>query len=643
MRKLKIVSVLLVLFHFPAWAGDGEYAVSKISPELLKRSNAVLRLEEMRFEIISTKEVVLKNHYVVTILNENGDDWAEVVEYYNKHQQIESVEGILYDANGRQVKRVKKKDMEDLSGVSDGSLIDDSRIKHHNFYYKVYPYTVEYIIETSNKSTLFFPRWVPQKRERLSVEKSTMSIACTGNYQFRYKAFNYDKEPVITQEKNYRVSTWSASNMPAIERETYSPGWHELTTMVIFGPTEFQMDDYKGNMASWQDFGKFVHSLRQGRDQLPENVKQAVHRIADGIKSPAEKIALLYEYMQKNTRYISIQLGIGGWQPFDAKEVATKGYGDCKGLTNYMYSILKEAGITSYYAVVRAGKNATYITDDFPSQQFNHVILCTPLSKTDSIWLECTSQTMPAGYLGDFTSDRYALLVDETGGRLVRTPKYDMNENLQIRSVKAKLEDNGTLNIAAATRYTGMQQDDIHGMINQLSREKVKEHLQEQLDFSTYNITQFNYKEQKTSLPAITESLDITVSNYATITGKRLFIVPNVMTRSGRKLSQDSTRKYDIHLGYEYKDLDSVEIELPVGYETEATPQPVSVSSQFGNYSCSVRVKENKLTYYRTIEHKSGRYPAREYGDLVKFYEAIYKADRNRVVLVKKDQPLKAF
>ena len=114
----------------------------------------------------------------------------------------------------------------------------------------------------------------------------------------------------------------------------------------------------------------------------------------------------------------------------------------------------------------------------------------------------------------------------------------------------------GTLNIMAATCYTGMQQDDLHGLINYLSKEKVKEYLHEQLDFSTYDVNKFDYKEERNSLPAINESLDITVSNYATITGKRLFIVPNVMTRSGRKLSQDSTRKFDIQLNYEYKDVD---------------------------------------------------------------------------------------
>ena len=61
--------------------------------------------------------------------------------------------------------------------------------------------------------------------------------------------------------------------------------------------------------------------------------------------------------MQSRTRYASIQLGIGGYKPAPAMEVSEKGYGDCKGLTNYMSALLKEAGITSYYTWVKSGAN----------------------------------------------------------------------------------------------------------------------------------------------------------------------------------------------------------------------------------------------------------------------------------------------
>ncbi len=390
------LTLIVFLIVTAAQADNGEYAVSKIPAALLKNADAVLRVEELRFEIISTKEAVQNYHYAITILNENGEKWAEFIEYYDKLREVSSVQGNLYDASGNPLKKIKTKDLQDMSGMDNNSLMDDNRIKRHNFYYKVYPYTIEYDVEIRYRYTLFFPKWIPQGGERLSVEKSQVSIVCPEDYIFRYKAFQYQGDPVISTDKGKRSSTWAVNNMPGIIREPYQPPLHELTTVVIFGPTEFQVGEYKGNMQSWQDFGKFIYTLKQGRDDLPDNVKLKIHQLVEGIADEKKKIQVLYEYLQKNTRYISIQLGIGGWQPFDAKFVAAKSYGDCKALTNYMSGILKEAGIKSHYTLVRAGEYANYITEDFPSQQFNHVILCVPLN-SDTVWLECTSQTTPAG------------------------------------------------------------------------------------------------------------------------------------------------------------------------------------------------------------------------------------------------------
>jgi len=636
MKKIFLI-IICSLPVIALFAGDGDYAVSKISPDLLKNANAVLRLEEIRFEVINTREAVERNHYVITIMNENGDDWAEFTDYYDKLRGISSFEGFLYDANGKQLKKVKYKDLQDMSGVDDNNLIDDNRIKKYNFYYKVYPYTVEYDEEIHYKSTFFFPSWVPQGNEKLSVELSRIVIVCPVDYVFRSKVFNYKGDPVVTMEKEKKVTTWSSANMPAFVMESNSPPLYELTTYVLFAPTDFAMENYQGNMNSWQDLGKFGYLLKEGRDILPAPVKQTIHQITDGIADPREKIKPLYEYMQKNTRYISIQLGIGGWQPFDATYVAQKGYGDCKALTNYMYSILKEAGIKSYDAWIRAGRNANTILYDFPSSSFNHVILCVPL-RNDTIWLECTSQTLPAGYLSDFTSDRYALLLNEDGGKLVHTPKYSLENNLQLRKIKATLDEEATLLANVSTNYKAGKQDMLHQMIHALSKDKIKEYyLVKQLDFATYDIINFEYKEEKTELPSITETLEVSVSNYASITGKRLFIMPNVMSRSAQKLKTDEERKYDIVLHNEYKDIDSVEIEIPAGYEPESIPQPVSIQSKFGKYSNHVKLSGNKIFYYRINEQYSGTFPAKEYMQMVSYYDSIYKADRNKIVLVRKE------
>jgi hypothetical protein len=483
---------------------------------------------------------------------------------------------------------------------------------------------------------MFFPYWQPCEAEKFAVENSRFTFSCPSNYEFRYKAFNYKGEPVIQNDHDRKVYTWEVSKLPAITDEIFSPDLQKLTTYIAFGPTDFQMKDYKGNMKTWQDLGKFIYYLRQGRDDLSDDVKAKVHQLTDGVPDKREKIRLLYQFMQSNTRYISIQLGIGDWQPFDAKYVASKGFGDCKALSNYMYSLLKEAGIKSYYTLIRAGNDPEDVITDFPSPRFNHVILFAPVDK-DTVWLECTSQTLPAGYLGTFTCDRYALAIDENGGTLVHTPKYTMNENLQVRNTKAQLDDDGTLDAKVITDYGGLQQDEMHAVINQLSKDKVKEFLNEELDFGTYDVNRFDYKQIKSWKPSIEEALDISVSNYGTVTGKRLFIIPNVMNRSRRKLKSDEERKYDIELPLEYEDIDSAEIEIPKGYEPESVPQAVNLDSKFGKYFSTVKLVNNKIFYYRVREQYSGTFPAKDYPDLVNYYDTIYKADRNKVVLVKKE------
>jgi hypothetical protein len=497
---------------------------------------------------------------------------------------------------------------------------------------------VEYEVEVAYNHTFYFPDWMPQSFEHLAVEQSAYTFVSPDDYTLRYKTFNYKGEPVIATGGGKKGIRWEAKNVAAVTKAFASPRWNELTTSVFFAPSEFEIEGYKGNATSWTELGKFMLALNNGRDKLPDAIVQKVATLMSGISDPKEKVRKLYQYLQQNTRYISIQLGIGGFQPFEASYVAQKGYGDCKALSNYMYSLLKAAGIKSYPALISAGKglDAKYLIEDLPSTQFNHMVLFVPFAK-DTMWLECTSQDESAGYSGSFTGNRKALAITEDGGKLVNTPKYTAADNLQARSIKGTIDEAGNLDMTVTTKYAALQQDYLSGMISGLSKDKVKRLLNEELDLSSYDISDFAYTSKKDRLPEVDEALKIAVANYATVSGRRLFIVPNIMSRSGQKLTITEGRTADYVFDYPYLDMDSIEIMIPAGYNLEAVQPDVALKTKFGSYSSKVKLEGDKIIYYRSIEQWSGRYPSTDGTAIADFFGTIYKADRSRIVLVKKE------
>lgn len=629
--------LLPVLFALELLARP-KYPVSAIPAAILKDAHVVKRLEESSFEIVDLSNAVHKRKVALTILDDQGQRYAALVVGYDKLRKVTDISGALYDAAGNALKKVKSKDISDHSATSDISLYEDNRLKVHDFSYNGYPYTVEYEVEFRYNNTYAFPNWMPQAYEHLAVEKSSFTFITPASYTLRYKAYNCKAGPESITEKDKKILKWEVSNLSPVTRPFASPPWHELTPTVFFAPSEFQMEGYKGNASTWEDYGKFKRLLYESRDNLPADVQQKAKAIAAENIDPKETVRKLYEFMQQHTRYISIQLGIGGLQPFDAAYVAKKGYGDCKALSNYMYSLLKSAGLKSYCATIQAGESADdqYLIEDFPSHQSNHVVLCVPLAK-DTVWLECTNQTLPAGYMGSFTGNRKALAITEEGGKLVSTPRYGMNENLQLRKISSVIDEEGNLNASVTTQYRAMQQDDIHGMLNNLTREQVMKKLNEYLNFSTYEINDFSYKAKKDVIPEVEEKLQLSVSSYASVSGRRLFIVPNLMSRSGYKSLATEDRTCDFVFSYAYRDVDTIEIQIPANYQLEAMPPNTDLKTSFGNYTSTVKVEGSKIFYYRRMERFAGRYPVKDAAQIAKFYEDIYKTDRSRIVLVKRE------
>lgn len=635
MCKRLTLSILLFLVAVSqaAWAGDPVYPAGTIPDSLKKNAHLVKRIDEMTVKINDLSDVRFITHTVATVLDEAGAEQMSLETYYDKLREIRTISGALYDADGKLLKRLKQSDIRDVS-VMGGSLMSDDRVKLHQFHYNVYPHTVEYETEVRIKTTALIPRWQPQSSFFTTVEKGRLTVIYPENYELRYSSYLYDGKPVIASDKGNKRITWEVNQLPALKYEINAVEFYQRTPSVFLAPTDFEYGDYKGKMTTWKDYGNFNYKLNEGRDVLPDNIKAKVHELTNGVSSREEKIRVLYKFLQRNYRYISIQLGIGGWQTFDATSVAVNGYGDCKALSNYMMALLKEAGIKSNCVLVKAGGGEHTLREDFPSSQFNHVILCVPGAK-DTTWLECTSNTVSAGYLGYFTDDRPVLLVDAENSKLIHTPAYGMDCNGQVRHVDAVIDSAGNIDIKSTTVYSGLQQDDLRDNLHSMSREKQLEELREGLDLSSYDINNYQCTELETQMPSIEEKLGIKGNNYATVTGKRMFLVPNILTRGGMKLEADETRKSDIKFNFAYRDVDSVTISFPAGYKPESLPTAVAVTTKFGNYKAAVSIRGNTLTYTRKMERKAGTFPAADYPELVKFYATMLRSDRSRLVLVK--------
>ena len=416
--------LLFGLLSLTVRAQTENWAVSSIPSAMTANADAVLRFDELNYVVKSPSEAVLQVRQIITIMNQKADSKARLVVPYDKFSKVTDIEGAIFDASGKQIKRLKRAEITDLA-YSQDNYADDSRYKVAEFSRQLaYPYTVEFSYEVSSRNLMFYSTWQPQDDDRYAVIYSRFRVDVPADMPLRYKEANLTR-PLMrrasTEVKDGLAYIWEVDTLPAIEQEPLAPMLAELVPTVYTAPGQFAVQDYVGSCATWKDVGAFYYALNKGRDALPDAVRQQIQQLVGREKTVAGKVQKIYEHLQKQARYISIQLGIGGWQTIEASRVAQTHYGDCKALTNYTKAMLGAVGIPAYEALVKAGDSAPDIRADLPGFQFNHVFLCVPVDR-DTLWLECTSQHSAVGYVGDFTGSRHVLLITPKGGKLVKTP-----------------------------------------------------------------------------------------------------------------------------------------------------------------------------------------------------------------------------
>lgn len=639
--KILLTACLLVITCSHAKVNES-LSASNIPEKLKEHAHAVLRYSHTELTVEALDKVIYKRKYAITILDEKGKIYAPLHESYNQLVKINDIEGRLFDAQGNEIQKLKERDITDVSTFGMSFVYhSDSRIKHHEFQSSSYPYTIEYEIEEELKTTFFLPDWHTQLDNDYAIETTDFTLAYpVQSAPVKYKEYLMPKDVEKTMvQKDYDVITWKLKDIAAYEKQPQAKvGNYEAPTIVL-APEEFELFEYKGNMASWKSLGDFMYKLNENRDVLPEDKKAVVHSLISGETDTYQKIQKLYAYMQQNTRYIANEYGISGWQTFDAKSVADNGYGDCKGLTNYLKALLKEAGINAYTALVYAGDDFYKLDESFPSNTFNHVILCVPQPK-DSIWVECTSQQLPAGYLGSFTQGRKVLLATENGGYVCETPSYKKDKNYIIRKASLQLDNTSKQQkITLQNEYHGLMQDDIEAFIKTQPEDEVRKMVNSKFAFPSYSVSSYAYKHIGSKvLPAIEEKVETVTGGIISSTQKRTFINVAWMRNPMPEIFQASPRTLPFALNESFKITDTISIDIGAGVAIEAMPKATDLKHPFAEYHLSFEKKDNKILMIRTYEQNAGVYSAADFDKYQEMYNTI-KGEKEKLSIVLLNKP----
>jgi hypothetical protein len=633
--KFLLSSLITFLFATTISAQKSEYTSLLIPDSLKQNANAVVRLDQMDILIASQRSMNIKNKRVVTVLNEEGQGAAEAIEYYDKRRSILSIQAIVYDTFGNEIKKIKRKDFKDQSSVDGGTLFSDGRVLYLDYTPIQYPYTVVYESEVETNTTAFVPEWMPLNNYLLSIEKSVLNVNYPDNLGFRKREVNFSKFKVTKTVDTSTQLSYFVSNIIAQKYEDYSPSTSKIFPRVMMGLEYFNLEGVDGNAKTWKEFGKWwSDKILVGTEELPEETKVKMKALVGEEKDPIKKAKIIYSYVQEKSRYVSIQEGIGGWKPMLAKDVDRLGYGDCKALSNYTKSLLNAVDVPSFYTKLYGSREKQNIESDFVSQQGNHIILTIP-NGDNYVFLECTSQDDPFGYQANFTDDRDVLVVKPDGGEIVRTKNYENKDNAQTSKGNYTIDENGNFSGKITIVSEGAQYGQKYHLETTQPTEKEKYYKEYWDNINNLKIDKTTFSNDKEKV-SFTESATISAINYGIISNNKMIFVVNAFNPTSGAVKRIRNRKNPFEIPRGYYDTDEIAIALPIGFTIESIPTTFELNSKFGEYKTEIIKKDsNNLTYKRSIFIKKGMYKNTEYDEYRLFIEQISKNDNAKIILTK--------
>jgi transglutaminase-like putative cysteine protease len=613
-------------------------------PKYPEDTVAVTLLSEQQTTVKDNGDIETRYRRAYKLLRpEARQHYGSIIVRFDNETKLSFLKAWTITSTGQQME-LKEKDAVE-SGMTSYDLYSDTRVKVLKFPEANPGSVVGYEYVQRHRPFVFEDNWVFQ--ENIPTRRSRFSLQIPARWEFTNHWANYpEQKPQFSANNQY---VWEVNDLPGVEVEPRMPPMLAVVSRmeIKYFPSDSKL---RGKTTgTWNDLGIWYTALTYGSREATPEIKQKVADLTMGISDPVAKMKALTSYVQRQVRYVAIEIGIGAYQPHPAAAVFTHQYGDCKDKATLLGAMLHEIGIESYYVLIDARRGI--VNPEFPSTLFNHVILAIrlPENLTDPslfavvdnpklgrlLFFDPTNEYVTLGYLPSYLQDNFGLVVTSDGGAMISLPLLPPATNRLLRTAQMSLSASGDLaGEVKEVRWGGPAVDGraVYLGVSPSEREKVMEKFlgSSLSNFTLKNASIGNLEQFDQGL---TFDYNFVAMGYAKSAGDLLIVRPRVVGGKGSSLLTGKPRKYPIEFEEATRQDDVFDITLPAGYVVDELPKPVLAECAYGTYKSEVQVTGNVLHYKRTYEITDLVVPTQKLDEVRDFFHQIAADEKSSAVL----------
>ncbi len=269
-------------------------------------------------------------------------------------------------------------------------------------------------------------------------KNAELNVSAPADYPLHLEAVDLDGGRIADLDGRARWQ-WRKTDMKALEVE-------QLMFDLMDASPRLAVTSFKDH----EELAAAYWSESRDKSTVTPAVRKLADEITAGITEPSQQAYAMYDWVNKNIRYLLIVLDRGGWIPNSTDQILANGYGDCKDYTNLLHALLAAKGIESHPVLIRSDMGTWFPKVAVPAF-FNHAVLYIP---SLDLFADATAPNTRLGLIPQSIVGKKALLAGEKPG-LISTPVDRPGDNQLISSVDIAFDRAGGLRSVSKTTFKG--------------------------------------------------------------------------------------------------------------------------------------------------------------------------------------------